>query len=391
MTSKAFFEGNRFLARNLKKEDRKKEFYCDICGEKLIPRMGDVRTWHFSHKNGLGHNSEPETDEHLNMKYFFLDKYEKLGHPTDLEVGIKIGEKLHEADVIVYKENPHTPLVKGVVIECQCSLISENEFTDRNYHYIQNGFIPIWILGEKYLERILKKDKFLSIEEKIINSFGVIFVFEKNKVYFITNNKQMTEMSPEVLLKSSMREIDNLEWMPLQTQIHTNLTFKNGIGYFQKMGDDFLPLLDIQSFIVQMLDLYSFESISKLSNNEKYENYEDLYDVLKRISSKYISMIYKFPVDCWKCHNEIDVLWEGIWSGYYLEDSGIPDLSPKYPTLKRVYSKTMEKYVIGNTCQFCGAYQGNFFMGNEFLSVVYEGKKYVIDVSIKNDYRPREY
>ena len=77
--------------------------------------MGKIRAWHFAHKNLPEHTNEPETDEHREMKYYLLSEYEKLGHKSDIEVGIKTPVKLHEADVVVYEGNQHTPLVKGVV------------------------------------------------------------------------------------------------------------------------------------------------------------------------------------------------------------------------------------------------------------------------------------
>jgi competence CoiA-like predicted nuclease len=386
LTFKAILEGKRFLAKDLNKQDRKKPFTCSICGGQLIPRMGDIKIWHFAHKEHGNHNSEPETEEHSKMKYYFLEVFEQSGCKTDIEVGIKSNDKLHEADVVVYEDNFHTPLVKGVVIECQCSILPYEEIADRNYHYLNNGLIPLWVLGENYIERILGKSVLLSVEKYLMEIFGILFIFKDNKIFAIDNEKTQTELSPEVLLKAALRQINNMSWMPLEIQIESKLTFKNGIRFHQKMGEIIKPLKEIQTFLLEMLEIHSLEEIARLSNNAFYSNYEELYFILKSLSTKYISKVYQFQIQCWKCNKQIDVVWEGVLRGTSYIDSSPPELSPKYPYLKEVYSKTMEKNVIGNTCPYCRAYQGNFFMRSTFLSYLYEKNKKVIDSFVNKDY-----
>lgn len=69
--------------------------------------------------------------------------------------------------------------------------------------------------------------------------------------------------------------------------------------------------------------------------------------------------IYKGAViECWKCRKEIPVFhWEGreVWSR----------VEPKKPypfTIKRLYSKTIDGYYWANSCPFCRAIQGDFYL-----------------------------
>ena len=36
--------------KNLNLHNKKDKFICSECGKELIPRMGEINTWHFAHK-----------------------------------------------------------------------------------------------------------------------------------------------------------------------------------------------------------------------------------------------------------------------------------------------------------------------------------------------------
>lgn len=384
MTSRATLNGKRILAKDLNKEDRKKTFLCDTCGDILIPKMGKIRAWHFAHKNLQDHSNEPETDEHREMKYYLLSEYEKLGYKSDIEVGIKTPEKLHEADVVVYEGNHHTPLVKGVIFECQCSPINVDEIQDRNNHYLKNGYVPIWILGSKYIEQI-NNNKTSLIEEYLLKDFGVIFTYENSRINFLNEEKKKYELSPNMLLQASLRKINNLSWMPLEVQIKSKLSFKNGMGFHQKIDGKYISLLDIYNFIIDMTNIYSNKDIFQLSDNEYYNNNEELYIILKNIGNKYISKIYKLPYKCWVCHKDITVYIETVWLANRYVDSRVPMVSSKYPNIKKRYYN-LRDYEVVNYCPYCGRVQGKgpilITYSNDF-SVLGE---FVIDMFVNDSY-----
>ena len=71
--------------------------------------------------------------------------------------------------------------------------------------------------------------------------------------------------------------------------------------------------------------------------------------------------IYHNKLKCWKCYKEIEI--------YYPEELAY---KLNLGNVQKVYSKTMESETIGNICNHCGYYQGNWFIRNHFMDVIYE-------------------
>lgn len=128
-----------FYADDLTEADRSKEFRCPICGDEMIPVLPkeDIAV-HFRHKNNEAHG-EPETSQHIFGKRSVWRKAIDLGLESSLET--RVGENI--ADVVVEK----------VVVEVQCSLISESEIKKREKNYRNEGFSTLWILGGEYYKR----------------------------------------------------------------------------------------------------------------------------------------------------------------------------------------------------------------------------------------------
>ena len=99
---------------------------CPHCEEYIIPRCGNIKIWHWSHKIGeCIYNREPETYWHLEWK----DRALKLGLEIEKDV---LGERMHIADIYDPKTN--------TVIEIQHSSISIEDVLDRtvyNIYYMQ--------------------------------------------------------------------------------------------------------------------------------------------------------------------------------------------------------------------------------------------------------------
>lgn len=53
---------------DIENKDKYKKCYCPTCGEKLLPRMGEKNTWHFSHSNNKECNGNFETSLHMYAK-----------------------------------------------------------------------------------------------------------------------------------------------------------------------------------------------------------------------------------------------------------------------------------------------------------------------------------
>jgi len=115
------------------KADKKKEGYCPMCDEKLIPKCGLINIWHWSHKNNTDCDTwyNGETEWHINWKLLVNQKY--------CEVSIKKDNKIHRADIL----HPNW------VIELQNSSISSYEIIQRELFY--NNMI--WIINGKEFKK----------------------------------------------------------------------------------------------------------------------------------------------------------------------------------------------------------------------------------------------
>ena len=59
-----------------KNAEKQEDYFCIGCGQKIIPRLGDIRIHHFWHKNE-SHNCNKETYLHELGKKVFYETYKK--------------------------------------------------------------------------------------------------------------------------------------------------------------------------------------------------------------------------------------------------------------------------------------------------------------------------
>lgn len=122
-------EGKRTSINNT---HMKEEYYCPICGEKLVLRKGDIRKHHFSHMSGSNCND----GWHYDMSEWHTEWQSKFPEETQ-EVVKKYNNQKHRADVLIEKCK--------TVIEFQHSTLSAQEFQARNNFYLSLGYKVIWL------------------------------------------------------------------------------------------------------------------------------------------------------------------------------------------------------------------------------------------------------
>ena len=76
MPLKALLDDEPFLAWDLKEKHRGLPFKCPHCDDGFSVVMGATRRKHFRHKTQKAHGTEPESENHLEMKEYFLRVYE---------------------------------------------------------------------------------------------------------------------------------------------------------------------------------------------------------------------------------------------------------------------------------------------------------------------------
>ncbi|TXJ29057.1 MAG: hypothetical protein E6Q24_05095 [Chitinophagaceae bacterium] len=106
------------------------EGYCEGCNALLIPRCGDINTWHWAHESCScdSWNYEPKT--------YWHEQWQRRFHVDDTEVGIKKNGEFHRADIVGNND---------VVIEVQHSPLAESEIIKRERFYGN----MIWVLNAR--------------------------------------------------------------------------------------------------------------------------------------------------------------------------------------------------------------------------------------------------
>lgn len=111
--------------------EKGQEYYCPVCGNQVIPRQGEVNSWHFAHVTSCMDDWKYDMSEwHRNWQNRFPE--------STREVVIEYKGESHRADI----------LTGGYVIEFQHSPITSTEFERRNLFYTKAGYKVIWVFDE---------------------------------------------------------------------------------------------------------------------------------------------------------------------------------------------------------------------------------------------------
>lgn len=122
-------EGKKVYIDATKKSE---EYFCPCCGNKMIIKMGDIRTHHFAHPS----DRICKDTWHYDMTEWHYDWQNKFPKECQEVVKEHDNEK-HRADVLIEEHK--------VVFEFQHSPLSPEEFEERNNFYNKLGYKVIWI------------------------------------------------------------------------------------------------------------------------------------------------------------------------------------------------------------------------------------------------------
>jgi ssDNA-binding Zn-finger/Zn-ribbon topoisomerase 1 len=117
---------------HIEKTFTNQDYFCPLCGEKLVLKKGRIRIHHFAHPN----HSECTDSWHYDMSEWHQRWQARFPLETQEIVQSKDGQK-HRADVLLED--------KKVVFEFQHSPLSAEEFENRNTFYNSLGYKVIWI------------------------------------------------------------------------------------------------------------------------------------------------------------------------------------------------------------------------------------------------------
>lgn len=139
------------------------DFFCPICGESVSLKLGDKRIFHFAHKQGGACRDffENESVYHMEGKRQIYQWLIRQKIPSALEY---YDATIQQRPDIMFKYNG-----KKYALEYQCSSIPERIFTKRTKTYLQNGYIPIWLISNSQMH--IKKKNIV-----VLSNFHYLFL-----------------------------------------------------------------------------------------------------------------------------------------------------------------------------------------------------------------------
>lgn len=117
----------------------KYEFFCPLCKQHVILKLGNRQAWHFSHMpvSSCPVQQTNETTAHLKVKEAVFKWLTSFGfHPR---VECYLPELKRRPDIFVELNG------SNVVLEVQKSAIDPDMFFKRHFAYEDAGYIPVWI------------------------------------------------------------------------------------------------------------------------------------------------------------------------------------------------------------------------------------------------------
>ncbi|MFX3619597.1 MAG: competence protein CoiA [Sporolactobacillus sp.] len=119
---------------------RKERFFCPVCHQPVRLKYGSKKRAHFAHypNSQCRVESEPESERHLTGKADLYGWALRKGRHAELEYYFK--SLRQRPDILLTGIEP-------MVIEYQCSAITEETLCSRTKGYLGRGITPVWVLG----------------------------------------------------------------------------------------------------------------------------------------------------------------------------------------------------------------------------------------------------
>ncbi|MBP2145123.1 hypothetical protein J2129_000577 [Methanofollis sp. W23] len=121
------------------------------------------------------------------------------------------------------------------------------------------------------------------------------------------------------------------------------------------------------------------------------------YEILKAPETVDV-MVWVWNMKCYGCNDITPVVWpvnvdlEPIFESIHFHSfENLPQkISEAYPFFKKVFKKTKNVEDFGNTCTYCGRYQGDWFVMEDYLEIAYTPESAQEQRTIKVDLTPYE-
>lgn len=163
-------------------------FYCRLCGEKVILKVGTKKIPHFAHERDSFCTDyyEPESEYHLHGKLQLFEWLRRENASPQLEVYFPRIRR--RADIVFHYGG------KKYCLEFQCADLPEEEFIQRTKGYRSLSLYPLWILGGKNIQRKSSQKFAISAFQYLFlqmthgdNLYLPAFCPDRNELIFLTN------------------------------------------------------------------------------------------------------------------------------------------------------------------------------------------------------------
>lgn len=166
----------------IRKASRKGEVTCPVCKDRVVPKLGPIKQWHFAHHADNEYKyHEPESPNHLLAKKLVAEQIQNIHPNYEVALEVKIPETRQIADVLAV-----TPEGEKIAIEIQYSDLSGADWRTRHELYAQAGVKDIWLLGHSRLASPVRAGTRLFKPDQLV----VALLADKEAVIYVNPRRQ---------------------------------------------------------------------------------------------------------------------------------------------------------------------------------------------------------
>ena len=241
---------------SIENSSRECEYFCPICGEKLIIRAIDSKSVrkHFAHKR----NTICFDDFTHDMSEWHYNWQLKFPEDTREIVVEKNGIK-HRADI----------LINNTVIEFQHSPITSDEIKKRNEFYLACGYNMVWVFDAN--DKI-KNEFGKSINPLECSNYDLVWKRKKSQFYDIMPNGVLVFLDYKISFVYTNREYNNIDVLILLKNVDEKF-----INFYDTTPNLIFHCNFLKQFGVSKEKVLSISEIF-----EKHKEYESIIKQQKR-------------------------------------------------------------------------------------------------------------
>lgn len=293
-------DGKKFcLAYRYKKETlidlrNKEQFFCPVCGEKVLLKLGDSKVYHFAHQKGgkCRELYENESACHLQGKLQLFQWLKDQGISAVLEYyDDRIGQR---PDILFLYNN------RKYALEYQCSSIPENLFQKRTENYLLHGYTPFWIFGTNDLGKSLYYSsitnfQYLFLQKSKTNQFFIPIYSPHNKIFLLLTSIYPYSVKNALVKRSSL----SIEKVSLSSLLEPNASLVLNASQWKLAMEKFL------SNCLNYPDVRRRRLLTKI-----YEHRLNLFLLPPEIGLPVPRGIFiQTPPLFWQLYYYLDILW----------------------------------------------------------------------------------